>query len=244
MKSRYRGYAWLFGEAVVVVLGVLIALAVDRAAQRIDRDALETTQLRGLIRDFHEADSVAEAARSSAEWRDRLGRELLLVLGGADPVDLDAVGLARAIEFPGWHYMPPFPRETWEDLVGTGGLGAIRDPGVRRAVSQFYRYVEQVRIFNAEWVTLSGSYRDDVRLILPAASRLALTKEFMGGDSVVFSDLPPLDELLRRVRRWPDLEGHLSDVLLSNAAATDLYADLGREARDVLNMLEARLDAS
>jgi hypothetical protein len=244
MKSKYKGYAWLLGEAVVVVLGVLIALAVDRAAQSIDRDALETTQLRGLVRDFQDADSVAEGARLSAEWRDGLGRELLLVLGGADAGDLDAAGLARAIEFPGWHYMPPFPRETWEDLVGTGELGAIRDPEVRRAVSQFYRYVEQLRMFNAEWVRISRSYRDDVRLILPAASRLALTKEFMGGDSVLVSDLPPVDELVRRVRGWPDLEGHLSEVLLSNAAATNLYTDLRREARDVLQLLEARLDAS
>ena len=62
LSGRLR---WLVSETLVIVLGVLIALAVDRAVQSADEQRFEAAQLRGLASDFEEAATVAASAASA-----------------------------------------------------------------------------------------------------------------------------------------------------------------------------------
>jgi len=248
VKGNSRRYVWLFGEALIIVLGVLIALAVDRAIQRVDQDAFEMTLIEGLLRDFQGADSVLVEARSWSLLRDEMGRELLAVLEGETSTDLEARSLAAAIEFSPLQYPLVIPRDTWDDLVGTGELGAITNPDVRRAVSRFYRGVEMAELYYDERASLTAPFSSDVRLILPARTRLAMYEALLRGDitltAVAADEVPPLDELLSRVRGWPNLEGHLSDVLIGTTAGAILFADLRAEVETAIRILEAELDAS
>lgn len=43
--SDRRGYGWLLGESLMIVLGVLIALAADRAIQDHDKATFEVSVL-------------------------------------------------------------------------------------------------------------------------------------------------------------------------------------------------------
>lgn len=172
MTGNQKGYAWLLGESVIVVLGVLIGLAADRAIQRVDEATLETSVLESLLQDLQEADSVVEEAHYWAILRDSLGGNLLSVLEGQTPADIDAPGLAVGIEFLPLHYTLQIPRDTWDDLLGTGQLGVVTNPDVRRAVSRFYRSAEQKVAWTDDWTRTSAAYEADMRLILPARARL------------------------------------------------------------------------
>lgn len=232
---------WLISETLVIVLGVLIALAVDRAVQSADEQRFETVQLRGLANDFEEAASVAASAARQARWRDELGQRLLQTIEGHAPDDLTASGLAQAIEFPSWHYLPPFPKETWDDLINTGRLGAISNAEIRRAIARFYRGVDQVTTFHADWIMSSQRFRHDTTLLLPARSRMALTRAYVQDTAVSESDLPPLDDLIQAVRNQPDLSAHLSHALLANSVAVDLFTSLESEANRVRELLRKEL---
>ena len=238
LSGRLR---WLVSETLVIVLGVLIALAVDRAVQSADEQRFEAAQLRGLASDFEEAATVAASAARQARWRDQLGQRLLQTIEGNAPDDLTASGLAQAIEFPSWHYLPPFPKETWDDLINTGRLGAISNPEIRRAVARFYRSVDQVTTFHADWILSSQRFRHDTTLLLPARSRMALTRAYVQDTAVAESDLPPLDDLVQAVRGQPELSAHLSHALLANSVAADIFTSLETDARQVQKLLREEL---
>lgn len=238
VSSRLK---WLFGETLVIVLGVMIALAVDRAVQSADRDEFERTQLRSLASDFEEATQMAAAAAESARWRDGLGRDLLRTIEGEAPEGMTGQRLAEAIEFPSWHYLPPFPRETWEDLINTGQLGAISNPKIRRAVSRFYRSVDQVTTFHADWILSSQRFRHDTTLILPARTRMALTESFVSSTELAEGDVPPMQELIEAVRAHPDLAAHLSHALLANEVAVGIFSQLESDAKQVTELVQTEL---
>lgn len=249
MKRNGKGLAWLLGESVIVVLGVLIALAADRAIQRVDEATREASVLESLLQDLQEADSVVAEAHYWAILRDSLGGNLLSVLEGQTPADIDASGLAVGIEFLPLHYTLQIPRDTWDDLLGTGQLGVVTNPAVRRAVSRFYRSAEQKVVWTEDWKRSSAAYEADMPFILPARARLDIRAAWIDGTIVdpaseAFEHVPPLDELLSRLRSWPDLEGHLSNVLLATMSAAGEYSVLRAELESVIELVQAELDAS
>jgi hypothetical protein len=244
--TRRRGYGWLLGESLIIVLGVLIALAGDRAIQGLDRAALETSVLEGLMSDLQEADSVLQEAHGWAVMRDEWGRYLLDVLDGRTN-EIRIRDLVAALEFSALHYPLRLPRATWDDLNGTGQLRVVTNASLRRAISRFYRSAELMEAYAGMWDRLSAPYLDDVRLVLPARARLDLRQAWMYGktlENAGIENVPPAGEVVSRIRRFPDFQGHLSDVLLATSSTMEEYSMLRDQFESVRQMVQAELNSS
>ena len=113
MSERISLARRLTAEFFVIVLGVMIALAADRAIQAADDRALEQEYLALLLDDFQLAVESIQITSGYAE--ERLGYAEIVtsaVEGTLDP-SVDAQDLALAIGLVHWFYDPPVPRTVW-----------------------------------------------------------------------------------------------------------------------------------
>ena len=129
-------------ELALLVLGILIALAVDgwmddRRDARLERQYLER-----LARDL---DQNVGILREFAEFEEKQIADGVLAyraLRGVEPGEREAV--SRAIDHVATRRTVRFVRATYEDLLSTGNLGLIRDPALRDAVVNLYEAADLV----------------------------------------------------------------------------------------------------
>jgi hypothetical protein len=134
-----RRLSTLFAEGVIIVVGVLFALAVDRAVIRSDERTLERSYLAGLASDMQATVAAATAAVADAETRDLAARSVLRAARADVPPGTAGLDVARALVRAGFVGDVSFVRETWDDIVGTGRLQLLRDDDLRRRLGSFYR---------------------------------------------------------------------------------------------------------
>lgn len=234
----------LLTEGLTIIAGVLIALAADRAMTRVDEHSLEREYLTGLVADLRSLADAARQAASEAEQREGATRVVLTAARGRVPAGSSGVDLARALALAGFVTKQPFVRETWDDIVGTGRLYVLRDEDLRRRISSFYRHVDQVQIFNDDWVRQASDYGKAVRRILDPEVGEAVVLELIYGQAAPPSITPTLSQVLGRLRLESDLLPTLSAVLLIDRVAGQLYESLAARAESLANEIGTRLQAS
>ena len=139
----------LSGELVVIVAGVLIALWVDNLNQDRRDVAQEAVYIRGILVDL-ESDSVDLAARREVAIRGRDAADRLLALrldpGAPAPVDSLAPWMFHTAFVDNFQVLD----HTYREVLGAGGLSLIRDEGIRRRISAYYRSIESAEFFT-DW---------------------------------------------------------------------------------------------
>jgi hypothetical protein len=130
--SRIR---WLAAELTIIVVGILVALAIQsRVDDRNDR-AHERVYLRQLLADLRETERWVVRVDSIHGSRDRAGAMLLHAFFTPERPPRDSV-LVWAINAT-W-YEPRRPiMGTAEALVATGDLALLHDPALRAAVTAY-----------------------------------------------------------------------------------------------------------
>lgn len=189
---------------------------------------------------------MLQEAHEWAVMRDGWGRELLAVLDGRES-EVGIGTLIGALEFSGLHYPLRLPRDAWDDLNGTGQLDVVTNPSLRRALSRFYLSAELMTDYTLIYTESSRPYWDDVRLVLPAQARLDIRDAWVSGtlfdpSDVNLQNVPPVSEVLSRIRRLPDFPAHLGDVLLATTGAAHEYSLLRNQLESVRGELQAELD--
>ena len=119
----------LFGEFVVIVVGVLVALWVDQLREARVNAGLEIEYLESLVTDLESDLSQFDEAEV---WMRRSEGNAAIVLAlyeGSPPTD-DVTDLVVAVETAGWQFVPSITRNTLDDLRSTGNLRLITDPAV------------------------------------------------------------------------------------------------------------------
>ena len=143
MKSELKNHL-LRGsiEFVVIVVGVLAALAADEWRQaRADRVA-EATYVARLVADLQE-DSVS-LRRAEAAWRNKVPTlERLIALSIDTGVGQDAAEDIAAASAWTWDLVRPHST-TYEEMRSSGRLGLIQDASVRAAVGQYYWWYDDM----------------------------------------------------------------------------------------------------
>jgi len=131
MKDSFAGR--LVAEFVVIVAGVLLALAADRWNQGRADTTLESAYMSRLAAEIR-ADSVQLESRLQSIPESISARDSLLGVldGSVTPPNL-VLTIARAT--PAFYLRPP---STWRELEATGSLNVLRDPAVREALSRYY----------------------------------------------------------------------------------------------------------
>lgn len=168
----------LVGEFLVIVVGVLVALAVDEwRGARTDR-ALERQYLDRLQGDLVETRIRLDTARLQLAGAARNADFVEPYLWGRTgmPGDTSTVvaALYRATRSLAPDLANSLPRTTFLELQSTGRIGLIRSVPIRAAVQMYYTEV------NAAAVNLSllpREYRDFIRGWIPPALQSAIRSQ-------------------------------------------------------------------
>jgi hypothetical protein len=176
-----RAARWFGAEFLVVVTGVLVALAVGAWWQGRQDAATEAAYLRQLAADLRETERAAARADAFLRPVDRAGSLLWLAFYETDPPPRDSL-LALA-ERAMWTSTVRPVTGTAEALVATGDLALVRDDSLRTAVTA---YLERTRgrlydheQFDRAWAAAERRMR---RRVDPTESALTLyAPETLGG---------------------------------------------------------------
>jgi sensor c-di-GMP phosphodiesterase-like protein len=196
---------WFVAEFVVIIVGVLVALAIDEWRDTLQAEEREQEYLRQLAADLRATrDMFAEAAEDNAQSENAAAR-LTEIFESDSDVELNEV---RRLLAEARYFNNPVPiLGTAEALVSTGDLRLIGNSRVR---SELTRYLSRSRDF---WLfplyQLEEQHRNVYMNIILLAQRYGVTPEHVRGPSAQIGNA--------------DLEGFLAD--------SDAYVYISRYAQ-------------
>lgn len=184
LSRRAAGLRWVLGETLIVVVGVLIALAVDNWREERREERTEEQYLSSLLEDLDS--DFAELARAGGQARTaaEAARTVLEVLRGqAQSISGDS--LAWSVEYAGFLYFPAYFPYTFNELLSTGNLRVIRDPEVRREIAAYYNLIEsekqwwdRYRGIQARYTTaMQGTLGPHIRARITFGNALEVSEE-------------------------------------------------------------------
>lgn len=147
ISQRIRGEKWLALslELIVVIVGILLAVQVDRFYAGWQDSRLEDRYLERLAIDLQS--DTAEITRVVAGIEQRLSQIQLLADVIVDP------GTARdqpsdfvyAIEQVTWRSVPTITTYTYDELLSTGRMTLLRSERLRNGLAEYYASIEHQR---------------------------------------------------------------------------------------------------
>lgn len=155
----------LAAEFAVIVIGVLVALAVDQwVSARSDRVS-EFEYVQALSRDVR-ADSTlfVTILLPVAVRADSAMTAIAPVVRGYAPFPADTLGFLRAVIASSGGFVQLGDRTTFDELLATGSLQVIEAAALRSSLVAYYAEKESVENFTA-W--RASGYADVVRAYLP-----------------------------------------------------------------------------
>lgn len=172
MKWRKLKLDWSYavGELFIVVVGVLIALAIDQwnddRLERLEEIDAIARLLADVKTDVQEFDFRLKAVAEKEESLLRVGAELARDTG-SDPATL-LNDIITGADF-GWN-QGLARRATYDNLIGSGKLVIIADSSIRSQIADYYRYYQDShnRIDERETEYPALSYRLVPRQIRPS----------------------------------------------------------------------------
>lgn len=203
-RARTR---WFAAEFLVVVTGVLVALAINAWWEARREHGLERGYLLRL-----EADLVADSLELEANLaferkRAEQARLLIRSLSGTRPDDTDA--FIHAVEEVAWVLAPRLSPYTFQELQSTGNLRLLRDPDIRRALSAYYYQSINNRDFFLEYASdRAWTYARATSGVLPSETRVAISLEQP-------ADTTSTAAILARLAAIPEARAMVSEVLVS-----------------------------
>ena len=171
LHERRTPWIRLLSEFIVIVIGVLVALAVDQwASDRNDR-ASELEYLLALRVDLRgDSTMFADALVPIAVRADSVMVEIAPVVRGQAPVPLDTLGFLRGVVQSTGSFTRLGEHTTFDELLATGSLRLIESSSLRSSLVSYYAskdYLEDVTAYRA------SGYPDVVRSHLPGDPFLA-----------------------------------------------------------------------
>lgn len=171
-SSRYFLYA--FGEIILVVVGILIALQINNWNEAKNTREFEVKMLESILQnlqaDFEHVDGLM-TQRNEALIRAIEFFENSLLSG-----ELDEAKASRQFRFLGTSYIVQFNTRAYQALKSTG-IDKISNSAVRNEIIQLYEYqYPRMLQFVEDQQDMAGKYMDEQ---LP---------KFLGGPSLTVSD--------------------------------------------------------
>jgi hypothetical protein len=241
MQERAR---WLVAELAVIVLGVLIALALDAWYGRVVDARDEQTYLSQLIEDLRETERQMHAAAARTRPAEESARSLVRALRDVAEPEADSIRiwLTRAQGFDN-----PVPvMGTAEALVSTGDLRLVDNAEVRAAVT---RWLSRSRDF---WLVPLYQLEDQHRAIqaelLAIADRTGLEPLARGllplAGQARRPDRPPFQSDVRAFVGDPSAYSLLASLAETKGAMSRFRSAMAAEARELRTVLEPLLSSA
>jgi len=207
----------VLGELVIVVVGVLIALGVGNwNAGRKELDQ-ESKYLSGILLDLR-SDSAAFTYRMSTAARGLEVADRLMELrrdpeSTAAPDSL-AIWFFRAAFIDNFQVLD----HTYREILGAGGLGLIRNEGLRRQVADYYRGIESAEFFTEYYKGEESDYWDVLAARLAVDDFEAISRSELGPGRLsptrLLDRLRSDDEIANAIlmnRHWSQLRSEITE---------------------------------
>ncbi len=126
-------------EGLAVLIGILLAFAIDAAWEERGQRATERELLTAVQNELVDARSGFAENKARLEQVSRRGTEVLRALGTPTPgsiSDDSVIVLSRGVSPPPMYYPP---RAALDDLTGSGGIALVQSDSVRRAIAAYGR---------------------------------------------------------------------------------------------------------
>ena len=204
-------------EVLLIVVGVLLALAIDAWWQTRQERTSEQAYLRALATDVMTDIDEFEIVRQEV-LAYRQSSELMLTLLEEDPVTRIPDNFSTIVRCSTFLSEPVQSTGTIEDLLSTGNLALLEDRGLRRELLGYQSAVKASAQFLDEFRAYQAEYR---RIVL----------EYIDGWGEEDRRLPPAD-LLGRLQQAPELVPALRRMR---------FAQRRMEVRSVANQAAATL---
>lgn len=179
---------------------------------------------------------------SRAEDREEADRLLLSVVVKGQPI-ADPVAFVRSVVDAGMSGEPVQSRETFDDLAQTGRLRLIRDPALRRQLTDYYQFIDRrSQSYSLQRQRVWGDYLP----LSVAATPLALQEWSYGARGRLSTDVAPptlgaAEEVAARLRSTPGIESALKGVVRSSWSLTDNWTLMQAAADSLLTVIETKL---
>ena len=218
--SRYLRYA--FGEIVLVVLGILIALSINNWNH--NRHLLQEEQeiLRNLYDEF--TYNAEELARNKEKGLRYIANADSLLAAFADPGVLPSSDAFRRWMLRMAAYTSFDPSNgVVRDLIGSGKLHLIRNDALRIRLANWDGHVQDVKEDEARLMQTGDRYFVPIRL---EAIHMHAASHLPGQQAAFFSSLKNENVIAT-------LRGHMRYIVEEN------YAMLDKEINDILDSLQS-----
>jgi len=234
-------------ELLIVVAGVMIALAADGLLQeRADR-SVEREYLLGLAADLAaDTAEISNTLRLAAE-RAALGHMVLRAMD-SDTV-LAPNDLATAVERVMYLRYPAYSRSTILDLMSTGNLRLLRDLQLKNELSRYYQRIDRMDQWTVEW----RQVQMDLAYYLPGLLDLRMREALIssGAPTVGSYDYPKLPwapaldvgeadakVILQKLRGNPAVRSRIEGMIRIQGNLYSGLSDIKTEAESTLAAVE------
>jgi hypothetical protein len=230
-------------ELVVIIAGVLIALAADRWIKRVDTRAEQSYYITSLIENLRTDSAGFAANQARADSTGSQAMELLLFIeSGGMPSGVDEKLFMRRLATMSYYTPTDLARETWDDLVSSGKIGIISDADVRERLSAYYNALDRLSEVERDWETQLGHFEMASWSVESPLGRLALTDNPHLPDSIRVRHQPTradLDHVRSRFKSDPQLHAALGQAVIIRSASKRYYAAYLAATKDVLKTLRS-----
>ena len=251
-SARLRKFGSLFAELVLIVAGILIALAIDGWASDREDHQRESMYLELLVRDI--AEQQQEAADQLSFERDKVAKagRAYSLLKSENPAAHQAELGALLTDLAGRRTVY-ISRATYDQMVSSGHLRLVRNPELRdQIVRHFARMARNERIIGKN----NQDLIDDI--FTPFLLRVGISIQFGAGTTEALlyrgteilldalgGDLPISgDPVLTRppdAESWDEIRRNVLFRMRIAAVGQALAETLSRDADDMARALEAEL---
>ena len=230
MLFRRLKLDWRYGisELLIVVCGVLIALAAEGWRQDLQDRSSEREYVERLRRDIAvdtvTLSSVMEQTRERAAYATSVIRVFDTGEAFHPPEEF-----VRAVEYANWFGYPTYSRTTIEDLQSTGNLSLLRDTGAMETVWRYYAMIDFFDQFRGLFRPMQVALAQAVPGFLRPGTRGALFNEAISSSCLpnmpCNSGIPWESTTLEVTAAEAEL---VLGRLLAHKDARALYAEMGR----------------
>lgn len=234
--------ARLAGEFVVIVLGVLVALAVDEWRETRAERAREAAYYRALAEDL---ERDLEEYEFSLDFLDRsvdAAEHVLAAVRGEEPDD-PGRPLAHSVTYASWVNYPAWTSGTVDELVNSGSIRLILDEDIKRAMLRYRDLVDEwkPRLHGPEFGTFL-EYRGYKREYLPYEIAVAPDP----ADALPEGRVDPAVDaaLARRLRGDEALRGLVQQMTAEWMTLQAILRSQRDAAADLRALIEAKLSVA
>ena len=235
LSARFREHDWLtvFVELLIVMIGVFLGIQAANWNETRKERYEERRYYAQIVADLRRDLRTLQLAQRNSLMHDKAAETVLRALDQGIPDDVAPSNFASAIHYGGFLFIPMSSRRTYDELIGTGNLGLLRDAEAKDAIAAYYEAFAQLRQWDGLLRQQQADYWAGSAGIVPRRVLQA---------AVVYEESPvsaaEAQEILAKARQTPRLREMLIGMAAHQARVRRDATMLEREARALIDELE------